>query len=200
MNFFRFAWWYIDLSKLFCLWTSGIRKFDIWEKSCHPAYISENHRVNLSEGCIINVRQTQSHSVWSETNNKSRTSRWSGISGAAATQWQAPFFTVLMTPGCCIVCPARRRAASNIADEKASLMMQLWQMRRRRQKNAEIHLSELAPLIIEERSHFDGDFMPRRGRKFAWLNEVFDLKQKAFSHASPVFSYCSGSSAFDKFV
>ena len=175
---------------------------DIWEKSCHPAYVYPKTTELICPKAVLSTLGKHNPIVCGakQTINLARADD-RGYRGQQQRNDKLPFFTVLMTPGCCIVCPARRRAASNIADEKASLMMQLWwQMRRQRQKNAEIHLSELAPLIIEERSHFDGDFMPRRGRKFAWLNEVFDLKQKAFSHASPVFSYCSGSSAFDKFV
>ena len=73
-----------------------------------------------------------------------------------------------------------------------SQMKKHWQMRRRAgEKNAEIHLSELAPLIIGSGATLMVILCHDEAVNLPLLNEVFDLKQKAFSHARPVFSYCS---------
>ena len=77
-------------------------------------------------------------------------------------------------------------SASNIADEKA-----LADEATSGGKNAEIHLSELAPLIIGSGATLMVILCHDEAVNLPLLNEVFDLKQKAFSHARPVFSYCS---------
>mgnify|MGYP007022687975 CR=1 FL=1 len=71
--------------------------------------------------------------------------------------------------------------------------------RRRRGKNAEIHLSELAPLIIGSGATLMVILCHDEAVNLPLLNEVFDLKQKAFSHARAVFSHCRHPS-LDKFV
>ena len=53
-------------------------------------------------------------------------------------------------------------SASNIADEKA-----LADEATSGGKKCRNPLVRISPLNHRERSHFDGDFMPRRGRKFA---------------------------------
>ena len=54
-------------------------------------------------------------------------------------------------------------SASNIADEKALADEEATTQG----KKCRNPLVRISPLNHRERSHFDGDFMPRRGRKFA---------------------------------
>ena len=86
-------------------------------------------------------------------------------------------------------------------------MLQLarWQSRQRQRPGygwqfvQKIHLSALAPLIIETEATLMVILCHDVAVNCARLNEVFDLKQKAFSHARAVFSHCRHPS-LDKFV